>query len=191
MCGEKAGDASICGSVLGSPPHVRGKVARVLALGFGLGITPACAGKRYPSRVKALHPGGHPRMCGEKDITVPLVQSIEGSPPHVRGEGARRSDLGKRIGITPACAGKSFTPFCFNIFARDHPRMCGEKPINLSKHNPHKGSPPHVRGKGVYASFLLYLVGITPACAGKRLEISEKKEAPRDHPRMCGEKYKP
>ena len=46
MCGEKAKVTSSPGSMMGSPPHVRGKAVDLLAGGEHGGITPACAGKR-------------------------------------------------------------------------------------------------------------------------------------------------
>ena len=46
MCGEKTGIRSLATSVIGSPPHVRGKVYRL--------CQSACGRK------------DHPRMCGEK-----------------------------------------------------------------------------------------------------------------------------
>ena len=66
MCGEK----SCCGfhtaSILGSPPHVRGKVRLCRHRSPCSRITPACAGK-------STH----------KDMTT---EDNMGSPPHVRGK---------------------------------------------------------------------------------------------------------
>ena len=46
MCGEKAAFQRLHLQRLGSPPHMRGKGARLTDHGNGNGITPACAGKR-------------------------------------------------------------------------------------------------------------------------------------------------
>ena len=51
------------------------------------------------------------------------------------------------------------------------------------------GSPPHVRGKGCIFALHCFKGGITPACAGKSCSGSGCSRFPRDHPRMCGEKY--
>ena len=51
-----------------------------------------------------------------------------------------------------------------------------------------KGSPPHGRGKGYDVIARLCGVRITPAWAGKRALWSRSISAPRDHPRMGGEK---
>ena len=71
---------------------------------------------------------------------------------------------------------------------RDHPRACGEKPVQRIREISGWGSPPRMRGKGTRPPFLRNGAGITPAYAGKR---GRKEVAPmsnRDHPRMCGEK---
>ena len=56
----------------------------------------------------ALHKRDHPRVCGEKKRINLNLTKKEGSPPRVRGKApCIREDL-ERMGITPACAGKSF-----------------------------------------------------------------------------------
>ena len=47
--------------------------------------------------------------------------------------------------------------------------MCGEKCVLVLVCSFQIGSPPHVRGKGVVPRIQTRLIGITPACAGKRL----------------------
>ena len=66
MGGEKNKELEGVWLPMGSPPHGRGKVDYLLLFGQVLGITPAWAGKRKPSRSV---PGGyrnHPRVGGEK-----------------------------------------------------------------------------------------------------------------------------
>ena len=48
VCGEKSARCRTCASARGSPPRVRGKGCELIANGTKTGITPACAGKRYP-----------------------------------------------------------------------------------------------------------------------------------------------
>ena len=73
------------------------------------------------------------------------------------------------FGITPACAGKRVSTTFSSSKTQDHPRMCGEKKLNLIMLMTLNGSPPHVRGK-VGARFGEEMdSGITPACAGKSL----------------------
>ena len=66
-------------------------------------------------------------MCGEK-VRPELRQELpRGSPPHVRGKVGQLENHQMVVGITPACAGKSFEEHGFVIGVWDHPRMCGEK----------------------------------------------------------------
>ena len=66
--------------------------------------------------------------------------------------------------------------------------MCGEKTQEFAAGCPDLGSPPHVRGKAFATFPIVFATGITPACAGKSLEMKTLKRRLWDHPRMCGEK---
>ena len=66
--------------------------------------------------------------------------------------------------------------------------MCGEKGLPTLRYSPQSGSPPHVRGKVPGIREGLERVGITPACAGKRVALPVGGSALEDHPRTCGEK---
>ena len=103
-----------------------------------------------------------------------------------KSAGALKDSGGSRI--TPACAGKRFLEPAVDVVRGDHPRMCGEKLFGVCRSRCKVGSPPHVRGKGLKHSCKLLSIGITPACAGKRLSLTDPENAARDHPRMCGEK---
>ena len=66
--------------------------------------------------------------------------------------------------------------------------MCGEKAARKIHKLVEQGSPPRVRGKVVHKTLSIYTVGITPACAGKRLTEQFGPCGEGDHPRVCGEK---
>ena len=155
-------------AMLGSPPHMRGKGNLKIALVLGVGITPACAGKRREIFLLYHIGEDHPRMCGEK---------------HLRERGPDGP-----CRITPACAGKSYVGFHGSTNSKDHPRMCGEKVQAMRSLPAHLGSPPHVRGKALALSMTFLSSRITPACAGKRTEGQMTLFGRWDHPRMCGEK---
>ena len=53
---------------------------------------------------------------------------------------------------------------------------------------PMRGSPLRMRGKEVHTVLVVPLVGITPACAGKRCHDEKFSCIIQDHPRVCGEK---
>ena len=92
--------------------------------------------------------------------------------------------------ITPAYAGKRYSFEPATRSKRDHPRLCGEKDQNQRSKILFLGSPPPMRGKGKYHIISGLLLRITPAYAGKRTEGSFSYETSRDHPRLCGEKYR-
>ena len=66
--------------------------------------------------------------------------------------------------------------------------MCGEKRSRRHHLVAEQGSPPRMRGKVLFRSFIVQPFGITPAYAGKRSAASRPAAAARDHPRVCGEK---
>ena len=107
-------------------------------------------------------------MRGEKFKQATDALSRLGSPPHARGKAVISSISRLTLGITPACAGKSFGIRTKKSPRRDHPRMRGEKQRMI-----------------VYGRPYLW---ITPACAGKSGFWSTKAPEGRDHPRMRGEK---
>ena len=116
--------------------------------------------------------GDHPRVCGEKQRTLAVQDEPQGSPPRVRGKVWRSPAAPGTQGITPACAGKRRPVPSPRSTRQDHPRVCGEKPPKGCGLNLILGSPPRVRGKAAAARAGLVAVGITPACAGKRLKRS-------------------
>ena len=111
-----------------------------------------------------------------------------GSLPRVQGKGLARDLLRVLVRITPACAGKRGYFAVFDSPYKDHPRVCGEKPLVAIWYIVTEGSPPRVRGKAVRSLLLRCRDRITPACAGKRIDSGCGHCLPRDHPRVCGEK---
>ena len=175
LCGEKRTECYTKSAAWGSPPPMRGKVAVMHWFAMMQRITPAYAGKR------AVSPGGrkvlrdHPRLCGEKSpISADRCVGM-GSPPPMRGKGYVKCILGKCGGITPAYAGKRFrfTPVLFGL--RDHPRLCGEKRNSQKLRGSTSGSPPPMRGKGKTISGASVSARITPAYAGKRIELCAER----------------
>ena len=190
VCGEKPVTLTSNGHIQGSPPRMRGKVAGVCACNVVQGITPAYAGK---SKVfKNLIPTyeDHPRVCGEKCAFSFWSLFLLGSPPRMRGKGRCHHPVIFVDRITPAYAGKSLVIFTVVSFPQDHPRVCGEKKRLASCAQQAEGSPPRVRGKAIRIIRLSKRTGITPACAGKSSELTQRSGTNGDHPRVCGEKHK-
>ena len=190
MCGEKLKFGTNVTKNPGSPPRVRGKEAPGRLCSDGRGITPAYAGKSFPTGCNSSLAQDHPRVCGEKITPLLFLALASGSPPRVRGKEDTAGSLDAVRGITPACAGKSGAPVGRLAVVRDHPRVCGEKRVATSATGTGTGSPPRVRGKVPKRSAPAGAAGITPACAGKRIWFLDNSILARDHPRVCGEKKK-
>ena len=156
MCGEKLG-ISVCATHAG-------------------GITPACAGKRRSCSQTLRRSWDHPRVCGEKKESLGHEPSEKGSPPRVRGKAKEAGTTIQGSGITPACAGKSAVPRKISAPSEDHPRVCGEKTLPALFPFIASGSPPRVRGKVDKRLENCIQIGITPACAGKRLKKALKNK---------------
>ena len=109
----------------------------------------------------------------------------------MRGKATRHIRSIDTVGITPAYAGKSGKSSVSRSSTKDHPRLCGEKPIHFPVAIGNLGSPPPMRGKGFAAGVLMPACGITPAYAGKRNGTRRNMSCCWDHPRLCGEKRSP
>ena len=127
-------------------------------------------------------------MRGEKRMRPRFCSRTAGSPPHARGKALPCGRRAVPDGITPACAGKRRPEDPPARGHRDHPRMRGEKDKPVYFPFLHKGSPPHARGKVPYHGDEDGIMGITPACAGKRIWRENPVWRIGDHPRMRGEK---
>ena len=66
VCGEKLPYLPNGFRGWGSPPRVRGKAFQRVKILLNLGITPACAVKRFQFVLRLHAPGDYPRVCGEK-----------------------------------------------------------------------------------------------------------------------------
>ena len=189
VCGEKAVAIIWWYSCTGSPPRVRGKVARRRSNDHQRGITPACAGKRYPMHKRKACKKDHPRVCGEKLHKQYRKPTDMGSPPRVRGKVEKGLKKPLKCGITPACAGKRAGLSGLALPDGDHPRVCGEKARSVGHGVAHRGSPPRVRGKACWIAPRVFKPRITPACAGKSYHAWHMVVIVWDHPRVCGEKH--
>ena len=169
---------------------MRGKVLQFACFSFCYGITPAYAGKRRWHGTSTHCATDHPRLCGEKASSAASVFPGLGSPPPMRGKADSNRVRRNQNRITPAYAGKSGIGICRSFFAEDHPRLCGEKIIQNDRLLFVYGSPPPMRGKAAPPLLVLASCGITPAYAGKSSKITSIFFMIKDHPRLCGEKYR-
>ena len=128
-------------------------------------------------------------MCGKNIQKLTKTQGMWGSPPRVREKHFVSIMSLVKVGITPACAGKTLTSTTSMLLKRDHPRVCG-KNYNYSRFQSRRpGSPPRVREKHAVQSKRSHFDGITPACAGKTKCLTIHRPLTRDHPRVCGKNF--
>ena len=158
------------------------------SLAWLMRITPACAGRRTRAQSLPLRLSDHPRVCGEKKRKSLPLDNRWGSPPRVRGEERPAPTAPGVKRITPACAGRSTIKLQGIAMAQDHPRVCGEKLHRIIEAVIADGSPPRVRGEVDLLIRRGCVLGITPACAGRRQNLYLFAPLCRDHPRVCGEK---
>ena len=169
--GKRACTAVCSTNATGSPPRMRGKAFPQGVHVVVVGITPAYAGKSQTVSFGTTGRKDHPRVCGEKKME-PIIKV-------------------DNVWITPAYAGKRKARHGMGQGYRDHPRVCGEKNNGIIYHRRRIGSPPRMRGKGIFNDFRLAFFRITPAYAGKSLTFLQLTTGSRDHPRVCGEKNIP
>ena len=111
--------------------------------------------------------GDHPRGCGENHEGKVVSAVHQGSPPRMRGKPVTKQLWHRRVGITPADAGKTRHAMLAANRRWDHPRGCGENGAIKDSGNRTKGSPPQVRGKHADSIRAIGKIRITPAGAGK------------------------
>ena len=106
-CGENKKYFSFDMNELGSPPQVRGKLAKILKQNGVDRITPAGAGKTNFHGFNNNIPQDHPRRCGENRSRIIGHSSVKGSPPRMRGKLFPCFAIICGVRITPADAGKT------------------------------------------------------------------------------------
>ena len=107
LCGEKLTFFRLYSGDMGSPPPMRGKALTISRYIFTIGITPAYAGKSFPSENPYSVIRDHPRLCGEKSGILRANAATTGSPPPMRGKVNGKTVREHHKRITPAYAGKS------------------------------------------------------------------------------------
>ena len=132
-----------------------------------LRITPADAGKTFRQIYSYRIGQDHPRGCGENGRNLTLEYHEVGSPPRMRGKPVAKQLRHRRVGITPADAGKTQFLMLAPRRDQDHPRGCGENRGSGRITHWATGSPPRMRGKRFSRLRKTSRHGITPADAGK------------------------
>ena len=172
---------------LKSSPRMRGTLCGLCTRHRRVGIIPAYAGNttscpRYPCRCR-----DHPRVCGEHTYESTAPDIMKGSSPRMRGTLAGVGQFANLLGIIPAYAGNTSVPVVGEWIGGDHPRVCGEHPIEHDARRVGLGSSPRMRGTLCFRGIPSGSVGIIPAYAGNTMTLPATASHQWDHPRVCGE----
>ena len=147
VCGENIYGKLKTRSPQGSSPRVRGKLASCVIEERPDGLIPACAGKTRSRRLTNILVRAHPRVCGENKQAQIDAKAAEGSSPRVRGKRVLFVRCWLRVGLIPACAGKTAVHGFADALSGAHPRVCGENLLERRARAIGAGSSPRVRGK--------------------------------------------
>ena len=91
------------------------------------------------------------------------------------------------VGIIPAYAGNTGMPSDSVLQPGDHPRVCGEHPVEHDARGVGLGSSPRMRGTLHGIPVRRAQPGIIPAYAGNTGSAHAFERRSWDHPRVCGE----
>ena len=172
----------------GSSPRVRGTPS---AQGHDESrgrFIPACAGNAEAVGSRLRGRAVHPRVCGERGVSVASVEQMDGSSPRVRGTRERFRVIAVSIRFIPACAGNASASRRRLLGSTVHPRVCGERATTQQFISQMGGSSPRVRGTRLEAHRILGLARFIPACAGNAAGTDVQDNSVAVHPRVCGER---
>ena len=175
------------GLPVGSSPLARGKQLARAARAVQNGLIPARAGKTTGAESTCKGTSAHPRSRGENVNPSALEPVTLGSSPLARGKQSHVHTLKGRIGLIPACAGK--TPWCRGRRSnpKAHPRLRGENGKAPQAERKSSGSSPLARGKQVSPQEAHQVGRLIPACAGKTSLPQRLADRCAAHPRLRGE----
>ena len=164
--GETGDSAAAYRSTTGLSPRVRGNPQPHHHAIFLVGSIPACTGKPSRRRSSSGGKGVYPRVYGETNEDVRVLDLSGGLSPRVRGN--RRLDpvLAARGGSIPACTGKPLYASRHPTPPAVYPRVYGETSIDGVTPASHDGLSPRVRGNRAMIPASKPQEGSIPACTG-------------------------
>ncbi len=152
---------------------------------------PACAGNG-PVRLSMVstHPV-HPRLRGERTVTINADDRIVGSSPPARGTGAHPVRGGGDFRFIPACAGNGDSGAVVRAMTSVHPRLRGERMNIQLTFGAFTGSSPPARGTVAPGADGAGPRRFIPACAGNGCAGARPARSGSVHPRLRGERRSP
>ena len=171
---------------MGSSPRVRSGLSDHATCGRPIGIISACA-ERSRWRSRGLGASrDHLRVCGAVIPLVILRELVAGSSPRVRSGRCPRTTCPCSSGIISACAERSTRCRQAPSLCRDHLRVCGAVPFDVSNASSNAGSSPRVRSGLRRGVFRRCRTGIISACAERSPPARRPGTPSGDHLRVCG-----
>ena len=150
----------------GSSPHARGTLRILIRRKPEKRFIPACAGNACPLFSIGHENPVHPRMRGERVISLRYDGFKGGSSPHARGTPFCTDIQVSPRRFIPACAGNALFVDHDSILNTVHPRMRGERSRYGQECGCYFGSSPHARGTLSVIRAMAMERRFIPACAG-------------------------
>ncbi len=188
VCGEREGVTPEMRPFDGSSPRVRGTLSLAFLDVAPDRFIPACAGNAVDARYTGRLATVHPRVCGERVITMSQRSDTNGSSPRVRGTLPPAAAARPPHRFIPACAGNAQSRRASRLGATVHPRVCGEREDQPPTVRMYAGSSPRVRGTPRIPRWPAGWPRFIPACAGNAIDIRSTRTRSSVHPRVCGER---
>ena len=117
----------------GSSPHARGTHSMDASVDRHHRFIPACAGNAREQCRRGRLRSVHPRMRGERALTIGGAVLAAGSSPHARGTLVVQLVVQVRSRFIPACAGNAARSAGGPVPWAVHPRMRGERTISVQE----------------------------------------------------------
>ena len=191
MRGERTVAVALWFDLSGSSPHARGTLRILIRRKPEKRFIPACAGNACPLFSIGHENPVHPRMRGERVISLRYDGFKGGSSPHARGTPFCTDILVSPRRFIPACAGNAGRLRRCSRWMTVHPRMRGERTARAWPARCRNGSSPHARGTRTNGVGLAGHPRFIPACAGNALSTPCFPNPTSVHPRMRGERLPP
>ena len=172
----------------GSSPRARG-TAQASGCNDLLGrFIPACAGNGAAASTPSASPTVHPRVRGERALPDHPGGRMSGSSPRARGTDPGTLPQHEPVRFIPACAGNGTPLLAHLVQTPVHPRVRGERTLDLDNPVAQLGSSPRARGTAVPRPSPAAPGRFIPACAGNGPASVSPGRAPPVHPRVRGER---
>ena len=171
----------------GSSPRGRGTAGAKARRLNNRRFIPAWAGNRRRRMMQAIRFSVHPRVGGEQDPQVAILDCVASSSPRGRGTGSGVARGRWCPRFIPAWAGNRQRPRHAPIASSVHPRVGGEQVAKLVGTKRTPGSSPRGRGTGLPSSSAMSDRRFIPAWAGNSGSRTVTLPNFAVHPRVGGE----